>query len=130
MNAKDANLTRAELRAAQKLLARALEGRALPVYSPEERLVLAILAADHSRLQSARGKKSKGAEKEKAEYRRLHVNVLLRSVVEKRYRQDPKSLATVMRMIDLLDGHGIVATEPQVRRDIRAVLKFGPLPTW
>jgi hypothetical protein len=68
MSAKDANLTRAELRAAQKLLARALEGRALPIYSPEERLVLAILAADHSRLQSARGKKSKGAVKEAAKY--------------------------------------------------------------
>src|SRR6476646_7116589 len=120
MSAKDANLTQAELRAAKRLLASALEGRGLPIYSPEERLVLAILAADHSRQQSARGKKSKSVVKEAAKYRRLHVNVLLRSVIEKRYRQDAKSLATVMRIVDLLDGHGIEASESQVRRDIDA----------
>jgi hypothetical protein len=130
VSAKYENLTQAELRAAKKLLAGALEWRALPIYSPEERLVLAILAADHSRLQSARGKKSKGAAKEKAKYRRLHVNVLLRSVLEKRYRQDATSLATVMKIVDLLDGYGIEASEPQVRRDIHAALKLGPLPTW
>jgi len=60
--------------------------------------------------QRARGKKSKSAAKKQAEYRRNHVNILLRYVVDKKYRQKPKTLATVMK--------------------IAAALKAGPLPTW
>jgi hypothetical protein len=130
MRAKDAELTQAEIREAEKLLKRALRPRAIPIYSPEERLVLAILAANYSRLQHARGKKSKGAAKAKAEYRRNHVNLLLRYVVDKRCRKNPNALATVMKIIDRLDEIGIEASEPQVRRDIHAALKSGPLPTW
>ena len=130
MRAKDAELTQAEIREAEKLLKRALQPRAIPIYSPEERLVLAILAANYSRLQHARGKKSKGAAKAKAEYRRNHVNLLLRYVVDKRCRKNPNALATVMKIIDRLDEIGIEASEPQVRRDIHAALKSGPLPTW
>src|SRR5262249_43675163 len=104
--------------------------RAIPIYSPEERLVLAILAANYSRLQRARGKKSKGAAKAKAEHRRNHVNLLLRYVVDKRCRKNPNALATVMKIIDRLDEIGIEASEPQVRRDIHAALELGPLPTW
>jgi hypothetical protein len=129
---KDAKhvLTQAEIRAAERLLQRTLQWRALPVYSWEERLVLAILVAYQSNLQRARGKKSIGTEKEKAEYRRFHVNTLLRYVVDKKYRKDPKKLATVMQIVKRLDEFGIVATEPQVRRDIHAALKLGPLPSW
>lgn len=128
---KDGELTRAEIRAANKLVEQTLRPRALPVYSWEERMVLAILAANYSQLQRARGKKSKGASKAKAEYRRNHVAFLLRCVVAKRYREKPTSLATVMQIVRRLDDTGIVASDTQVRRDIHDVLKtFGALPTW
>jgi hypothetical protein len=130
ISAKDAKdvLTQAEIRAAEKLLEHTMRWRALPFYTWEERLVLAILVANHSRLQRARGKKSIGAEKEEAEYRRFHVNTLLRYVVKKRYRKNPTSLATVMEIVSRLDEFGIEASESQVRRDINAALKLGPLP--
>ncbi len=48
--------------------------------------MLAILAANYSRQQRARGKKSRGR-KSSAEYRRNHVNLFLRYVVDKRYRK-------------------------------------------
>lgn len=127
--AKDAELTQVDIRTAEILLERTLQPRAIPVYSPVERLVLAILAANYSQLQRARGKKGRAAAKAAAEYRRNHVNMLLRYVVEKRYRDDPTSLKTVMKIVDLLDGIGIEASDPQVRRDIHAALKLGPLPT-
>ena len=130
MDTKHAELTRAEIQAAEQLLKRALQPRVLPFYSPEERFALAILAANYSQLQRARGKMSRGAVKERAEYRRNHVNMLLRYVVEKRYRDDPKSLATIMKIVEWLDEIGIEASEPQVRRDIHVALKSGPLPTW
>ena len=129
MSVKDAELTQGEIRVAARLVERALQPRGIPFYSPEERMVLAILAANYSLLQRGRGKKSKGAAKAKAEYRRNHVNLLLRYVVEKRYREHPNSLATVMKIVDCLDGTGIEASEPQVRRDIHTALKLGPLPT-
>lgn len=107
MGTNDAHLTQAEIHAAEHLLKCALQPRVLPFYSPEERLALAILAANYSQLQRARGKKSRGPAKEQAEYRRNHVNMLLRYVVEKQYRQKPNSLATVMKIVDWLDGIGI-----------------------
>jgi hypothetical protein len=59
-----AQLAPAEVRMAEDLVMRALRPRGLSYYSPEERLVFAILVA-HMRLQQrARGKKSKGAAKE------------------------------------------------------------------
>ena len=91
--------------------------------------MLAVLTANYSRLQRSRGKKSKGAAKEKAEYRRGHVNLLLRYVVEERYRKNPTALATVMNIIEWLDMIDIEASEPQVRRDIKAALNQGPLST-
>jgi hypothetical protein len=130
MSTKNTELTRAEIRAADKLLECALQPRAIPFFSPEERLVLAILAANYSQRQRARGKKSKGTAKVKAEYRRNHVNLLLRYVVEKKYRTEPKTLMTVMKIIEWLDEIGIEANESQVRRDIHATLKLGDLPTW
>ena len=132
MSANDAKgvLTQAEIHAAKKLVERALQLRVLPFYSPEERLVLAILVANCSQQQRARGKKSKGAAKEQAKYRRNHVNMLLRYVVDKRYRGNPNSAMTVVKIIEWLDEIGIEASEPQVRRDIHAALKSGPLPTW
>jgi hypothetical protein len=126
--AKDAELSQAEILTAERLLDRALAWRAIPDYSPEERWVLAILVAD----QKARGKKSKTPAKRQAEYRRNHVNLILRYVVDKKYRRDvkaAKSLKTVMTIIDWLDGIGIEASETQVRRDIEAALDRGPLPT-
>src|SRR5262245_29373539 len=128
--AKDAELTQAEIHAAGKLIERALHPRGLKFYAPEERLVLAVLAANYSHQQRARGKKSKGAAKQQAEYRRNHVNLLLRYVVDKKYRKSPKTLATVMKIIQWLDDIGIEASDTQVRRDINAALKSGPLPTW
>ena len=130
MSVKDAELTQAEIRAAEKLLEQTLQPRAIPIYSPEERLVLAILAANYSQRQRARAKKSKGVVKLEAEYRRNHVNLLLRYVVEQKYRRDPKKLMTVMKIIEWLDEIGIEASEPQVRRDIHAALKLGVLPMW
>jgi hypothetical protein len=132
MSAKDAKavLTQAEIRAAEKFLEHTLRWRALPVYTWEERFALAILTANYSLQQRVRGKKSIGAAKEKAEYRRNHVNLLLRYVVEKRYRDNPNSAATVMKIVEWLDDISIEASDPQVRRDIHAVLKLGPLPTW
>jgi hypothetical protein len=127
---KDAELTQAEIRAAEKLIKRALQPRVLPFYPPEERLVLAILAANYSLQQSVRGRKSKGATKKKAEYRRNHVNMLLRYVVDKRYRENPNTTPTVMKIVGWLDDIRIEASESQVRRDIHAALKLGPLPTW
>jgi hypothetical protein len=120
----------AEISAAEQLVTRAMRPRALPFYSQEERSALAILVAHLSLLQRARGKRSKGVAKEQAEYRRNHVNVLLRYVVDERYRKDPNSLATVMKIVQWLDDTGIEASETQVRRDIHKVLKLGPLPSW
>jgi hypothetical protein len=127
---KDAELTQTEIRFAGKLLEQALRPRAIPIYSHEERMVLAILAANYSRLQRTRGKKSKGAAKAKAEYRRNVVNLLLRYVVDKRYRKTPNTTETVMKIVEWLDDNGIEASESQVRRDIHTALKSGPLPTW
>ena len=54
---KDAELTRAEIGFAKGLIVRALKPRFLPVYSTEERLVLAILTANLSlRLSTAEKK--------------------------------------------------------------------------
>ena len=96
-------LTPAEISAAATLLESALTWRALPDYSPAERLVLAILAANLSRQQRIRGKKSKSADKRQAENRRQHVNVLLRYVVDRNSRRQPNSLQTVMEIVDWLD---------------------------
>jgi hypothetical protein len=131
MKLNDPELTPEEIRAAGVILERALAWRALPDYSPEERLVHAILAAHLSQQQRIRGKKSKNAEKLQAENRRKHVNLLLRYVVKKKYRDDPNSLQTVMKIVDWLDAAcGIEASEAQVRRDIHAVLELGDLPKW
>ena len=127
--AKRAGLTQAGIAAAGKLVEQALHRRGYEYYSDEELGVLAILVAYHSYQQRARGKKGRQPAKEKVECRRSFVNFFLRFVVEKKYRQDPKSLATVMKIIDLLDGFEIEASEPQVRRDIRAILRIAPLPT-
>jgi hypothetical protein len=129
-NVKHAELTLDEIRAAEKLIERALESRVLPDYLPEERLVLAILAANYSIQQRARGKKSKGRAKRLAELRRGRVNLLLRYVVDRKYRQKPTAQATVMKMIERLDETGIEGSESQVRRDIHAALKLGPLPNY
>jgi hypothetical protein len=80
-------------------------------------------------VQRARGKKSKGVAKVAAEDRRKQVFLLLHYFIEKRYRQKPNTNATVMKIIECLDNWGTEASEPQVRRAIRAVLKSGPLPT-
>lgn len=130
ISVKDADLTQADLHAAEKLLERALRPRGIPFYSREERFVLAILAANYSLLQRARAKRSRGGAIAKAERRRSVVNLLLRYVVDKRYRKNPNTTATVMKIIELLDDNGIVASEAQVRRDIHTALKSGPLPTW
>ena len=127
-NTRDAELSPAEILAAERLLDRALAWRAIPDYSPEERWALAILVAD----QKARGKRSKSPEKRQAEKRRNHVNLILRYVIDKRYRRDEKaakSANTIMEVIDWLDGIGIEASETQVRRDIKKALDRGPLPT-
>ena len=129
MSVKDANLTHAEIHTAEKLIERALRPRALPAYTPEERLVLAILVANYSRLQRARAKRSKGVAKVQAEYRRNVVNLLLRYVVDKRYRKNPNTTSTVMKIVERLDENGIEASKSQVRRDIHTALKSGPLPT-
>jgi hypothetical protein len=126
-----AELTPEEMRSAEALLDKALAWRALPDYSPEERLAIAILAASLTRQQSIRGKKSKNAAKLQAENRRQHVNLLLRYVVKQKYRDDPNSLKTVMKIVDWLDkACRIEAGEAQVRRDIHRVLELGPLPRW
>src|SRR4051794_17458202 len=125
-SAKDAELSSAEILAAKKLLDSALAPRGIPDYSPEERLVLAILVAD----QKARGAKSKGPAKRQAEYLRNQVNLILRYVVDKKYRRDDKvarSLKTVMAVIECLDESGIEASETQVRRAIGEALDRGPL---
>lgn len=130
MSAKDAKagLTQAEIRVAELLLERVMLMRLTPIpYSPLERFVLAIFAATYSLQQRVRGKRSIGAAKEKAKYRKGHVNLLLRYVVDKKYRKDPTTLATVMEIVKRLDEFGIEASEPQVRRDIHAALKLGPL---
>lgn len=126
--AKDAELSSGEILAAKKLLDSALALRGVPYYSPEERLVLAILLAD----QKARGAKSKSPVKRQAEYRRNQVNLLLRHGLDKKYRRNDKvakSSVTVMAIIKRLDEIGIEASETQVRRDIEAALARGPLPT-
>ena len=126
---KDANLTQEEIASAEKLVIHALSCRGLRYIGYEARPVLAILAASYRLQQRARGKKSKGAAKELAELRRARVNILLRYVVDKKYRDNPTSSATVMELVDWLDTHHIAASEPQVRRDIHAALELGPLPT-
>jgi hypothetical protein len=129
--ADHAGLTQAEIRSAGRLVDRALAERALPVYSLEERMVLAILVADLSRQQRLRGKKSRSAAVQNAAFRRDRVNLLLRYVLEKKYRKDRKaaiSNRTVMKLIEWLDETGIVATDRQVRLDIHDALKRGPLP--
>jgi hypothetical protein len=123
---KDAELSPEEILAAERLLARAQAWRPIPDYSPEERWALAILVAD----LKARGKKSKSPEKRLAEIRRTRVELLLRYVIDKKYRRDEKvakSAKTIMVIIDWLDGLGMEASETQVRRDIKAALAWGPL---
>ena len=128
--AKGAGLTQAGVAAAGKLVEQALHSRGYEYYSDEELGVLAILVAYHSFQQRARGKKGRIAAKEKTSYRRDDVNFLLRFVVNKKYRQKPKSLGAIMKIIELLDEGGIEASETQVRRDIDAALKLGPLVDW
>src|SRR5258705_10743543 len=124
-------LTPAEMSPAAALVERALTWRALPDYSCTERLVLAILAVNLSRQQSIRGKKSRYSSHRRVENRRQHVNLLLRYVVPKRYRDNPTGLQTVMKIVEWLDAAcGIQATESKVRRDIHAALKQGALPKW
>jgi hypothetical protein len=125
---KQANLTQEEIACAEKLVIHALSYRGLGYFGYEDRSVLAILDANFRLLQQARGRKSKGAVKERAELRRFRVNILLDAVDEK-YRKDPTSLATVMEIIDWLYGLGDEASEPQVRRSIHAALKLSPLST-
>jgi hypothetical protein len=125
--ATEAGLTRDEIFLADKLLERALTVRPIPYYYDEERFALAILAANYIRLQRARGKRSLSRTKAEARYRREHVNLLLRYVVNKRYRKDPTSTATVMEIVRWLDNIGIEASDAQVRRDIHNALKSGPL---
>lgn len=70
------------------------------------------------------------AAKRAAAFRRDRVNLLLRYVLEKKYRKDKKAATsnrTVMKLIQWLDDTGIVATVSQVRRDIHEALKRGPL---
>jgi hypothetical protein len=127
----DPDLTPEEMRKAEVLLESTLAWRALPDYSPTERLVLAILAAHLSRQQRTRGERSKNAAKLQAENRRVHVNLLLRYVIGQKYRDKPTGLETVMKIVEWLDDAcGIVASDTQVRRDIHAALKLGPLPKW
>ena len=128
--AKRAGLTQAGIAAAGKLVEQALHRRSYEYYSDEELGVLAILVAYHSYQQRARGKKGREAAKEQTNYRRADVNFLLRFIVNKKYRQKPKTAATVMKIIELLDEWGIEASETQVRRDIDAALKLGPLLDW
>lgn len=127
MSQDDAELTSDEIRVAEKLLDRALAWRAIPYYPPEERLVLALLAADLKRQQRIRGKKSTNLAKKQAEHRRERVNLLLRYVIAQEYRDKPNTLQTVMTIVDRLDILGVEASDAQVRRDIHAVLKMGPL---
>ena len=127
MSAKKAGLTPDEIRAGRQRIEQALKPRALPVYAAEERETLALLQADFSRRQSAKAKASRAPEVAQVTYRRNHVNMLLRYVVEKKYRKNPTSPATVMKIVNWLDGIGIEASSTQVRRDIVAVLKSEPL---
>jgi hypothetical protein len=129
MKATDVGLTSSEIAVAERLLESALAWRALPFYSPEDRMVLAILVAS----QKIKGRKSTSEAKRKAKHRREHVNLLLRYVIPRRFRRDEKtarSAATVMRIIEWLDDAcNIEASESQVRRDINKALKLGPLPS-
>jgi hypothetical protein len=126
---KHANLTQEEIAFAEKLVIHALNWRGLGYFDYEARSALAILAANYRLQQRVRGKKSKGAAKERAGYRRDRVDLFLRYVVDKKYRDNPTSLATVMEIIYWLDIHHIEASESQVRRDIHAALTRGALPT-
>ncbi|WP_426440115.1 hypothetical protein [Bradyrhizobium genosp. P] len=129
-NAGDAGLSQAEIRAVGRLVDRALAPRAIPDYTTEERFVLAVLVAHLSRQQQLRGKKSTSAAKRNAAFRRDRVNLLLRFVLEKKYRKDQKAATsnrTIMKLIEWLDDTGIVATDSQVRRDVHQALKRGPL---
>jgi hypothetical protein len=127
--AERAGLTQAKIAAAGKLVEQALHRRGYEYYSNKELWVLAILVAYHSYQQRARGKKSGGAAKKEAERRRRLVSMFLRVVVDEKYRQKPKTSATVMKIIGLLDEWGYEAGETQVRRDIDAALKLWPLPS-
>ncbi len=130
VDADQAELSQEEIRWAGRLLDRALAPRALPEYTAEERMVLAILSADLSRQQRLRGKKSTSAIKQAAAFRRNRVNLLLRYVLPKKYRSNKKAATsnrTVMKLIQWLDETGIVASDSQVRRDIHEALKRGPM---
>jgi hypothetical protein len=122
-------LTQSDIDTAKELILKALQPRVLTCYSDEEIKVLAILEGYISLLQQAKAKRSKGEAKTKAAYRRDHVNMLLRYVVNKKYRKNPNTDPTVMEIINWLDEIGIEASVSQVRRDIHAALKSGPLPT-
>jgi len=127
LSAKDAGLTADEVRAARRLIEQALKPRALPVYSVAERQTLVVLKADLARRQSAKGKARRAPEVAQVAYRRQHVNILLRYVLDEKYRKNPKSAATIMKIIEWLDAIGIEASDSQVWRDITAVLKSNPL---
>jgi hypothetical protein len=127
VSAKEAGLTPDEIRIGRQRVEQALKRRALPYYSAEERETLAVLRGELSRRQSAKGKARRAKEVAQVANRRQQVDLLLRYVVDEKYRKKPKSLATVMKIVDWLDGIGIPASETQVRRDIAASLKSEPL---
>ena len=122
--------TPAEVGAARDLITRAQRPRALPIYSAEEWNALVLVAANFSLRQGVKAKKGTALRCAVSNYRREHVNLLLRYVLPKRYRQRPNSLATRMRIVAHLDKCGITASETQVRRDINKSLKRGPLQNW
>jgi len=118
-------LTNFDIDAAKELIIQALHPGA--IRTPEELQVLAILEAYISLVQQAKGRRSKGKLKEKAERRRCHVNLLLRYKLENRLREAPTGAETLMKLIEWLDILGIEASVTQVRRDVQAVLSLGPL---
>jgi hypothetical protein len=122
MGLKDAKLTTTELRNARKLVDKALAPRAIPVYSPEERKTLAILAADLSRRQHANGKNGRAAASAKTRQREARVSLLFWYVIDKKFRRNPTSAATRMEILRWLGETGIKANDTKVARDLRAAL--------
>jgi hypothetical protein len=120
-------LTQSDVDAAKELILQAMHPGA--IRTPEELGVLAILEAYISLVQQAKGKRSKGAGKTKAAVIRFHVNRLLRTVLDMRFRKEPTSAATIMKIIEGLDLVGIEASESQVRRAIYSAVELAPIPT-
>lgn len=107
-------------------LLRGALSKAIPETRDEE-LALAVWEASRSRVQSDVAKAGRGEATRRATRRINHVDIILRYLLDRKYRSHPKSARTIQRIRELLHEIGIEARESTIRRDVNKALLRGPL---